>query len=624
MNEAKVDYSLFMFGRLSSTRTEKVRTVRGRFLPVVGAVAATTLALGCLLGQGGALASSPSTADRDGPVAQAAPRADPLSAAEARRRVDRMGGSGSAGLAPATEAAAARVAQADQNGDIRFSVPGGTFQGQLSVSLGTSIPGAVVRYTTNGKKPTDSSTPYRGPLALTATTQVRAQAFQGTRTVGAPGSSVYVARSVDARHDLPLVVLDAYGGGKPTRQYEDVAAMVIPARNGQTSLSSFPAVATRAAFHVRGQSSATFEKTPYRLEFRDNDNKDADYPVLGMPADADWALRGPFPDKTLLRDAFAYGLGREMGLRTPRFAFVEVYLNLDESPLDGEDYQGVYLLVETIENTPDRLGLQRMETTDVTEPAVTGGYVLQFDVLAADPPILACKPASPQDQCWNYLEVLEPKDLQPKQETWLTDYVQKFHNSLRSENPSDPRTGYPAYIDVDSFVNRIIHNELARETDAYIRSTHFFKDRGGKLVAGPLWDYDLGYAAFTGFGGIGAPPLQGWQFEPVWGLPSAGDWFLRLMQDPTFQAKTAARWEQLRGGVLSDVQLMARVEALSTHLTAAAERNFRKWPNLDVATVGGFGTQTTQTWEEQVQIMRTFLVQRSAWLDGSGWRPTVR
>ena len=74
-------------------------------------------------------------------------------------------------------------------------------------------------------------------------------------------------------------------------------------------------MATRAGFKLRGQSSASFEKTPYRLEFWDNAGDDADYPVLGMPADSDWVLRGPFTDKALIREAFIYDLGREMGLQ---------------------------------------------------------------------------------------------------------------------------------------------------------------------------------------------------------------------------------------------------------------------------------------------------------------------
>jgi hypothetical protein len=56
---------------------------------------------------------------------------------------------------------------------------------------------------------------------------------------------------------------------------------------------------------------------------------------------------------------------------------------------------------------------------------------------------------------------------------------------------ADTTTGYPAFIDTPSFVNQVILHELTRNLDAYTRSQYFYKDRDGKVNAGPLWDYDL-------------------------------------------------------------------------------------------------------------------------------------
>jgi CotH kinase protein/Chitobiase/beta-hexosaminidase C-terminal domain len=538
------------------------------------------------------------------------------SAALAEHALDALGGSGSAGVDPADATARTRQQVAALEGDIQFSVPSGTFEGQLSVQLSTTVANAQIRYTTDGTVPTGASPLYQNAVSLQRTTQLRAQAFVGGAASGAMGTSVYVARAVNAQHDLPLVLLDAYGGGKPARDYKDVAVMVMDKKNSVASLAQQPAVATRGGFHLRGQSSANFAKAPYRLEFWNNENKDADFPVLGMPADSDWVLRGPFPDKTLIRDALAYSLGRDMGLRAPRFAFVEVYLNLDAQPMAADDYQGVYLLLETLKNSPDRLNLQKLKKTDLTEPAVTGGYLMQFNAMATEPPTLTCTKKG-NAACWKDLEVKVPDELQPEQQAWITGYVQKFHDALRSANPSDPTTGYPAYIDVNSWVDRIVHNELGREPDAYIRSTAFFKDRGGKLVAGPLWDYDIGYGAWTGFGGA---TTTGWQFQSG---ATTTDWFIKLMQDPSFAAKAKARWESLRTGILSDAQLSARVTALSAPLANAAQRNFTKWPNLNTANVGGFQTQVSQTWQQQLDILRDWLTKRAAWLDTSGWKPTT-
>jgi len=527
----------------------------------------------------------------------------------------RAGASRAAPEAPPAAAPAAAEAQADLTGDITFSAPSGTFRGTLSVSLGTAVSGAQIRYTTNGQPPTASSTLYGSPLQLTATTQLRAQAFVAGAPSGEPGTSLYVARSIDANHDLPLVVVDAYGAGRPGREYVNAATMVFGAApNAATSLGATPAVATRSGVRLRGQSSSTFEKAPYRLEFWDNEDDDADWPVLGMPEDSDWVLRGPFTDKALIRDAFVYGLGREMGIHAPRFAFVEFYLNTDASPLAANDYMGVYMIVETIKNSKDRLDLKQLEEEDTALPKIQGGYIFKFEWMAAEEPILECTGA--QATCWNYLEVEDPSPLNAQQDAWLSQHLQQFHNLMHTTGYTNPQTGYPAWIDVPSFINQMIIYELSREMDSYVRSAYFHKDREGKIFAGPLWDYDLSF----GVGGFfNNTQTSGWQYQQT-RQPTANDWWQILMRDPAFVNQVRIRWQQLRQGLLSNASLNARIDGLAAPLTNAAQRNFQRWPNLTSPTVGFFQTPTANTWQGQVQVMRNWLAQRASWLDStSGW-----
>jgi hypothetical protein len=93
------------------------------------------------------------------------------------------------------------------------------------------------------------------------------------------------------------------------------------------------------------------------------------------------------------------------------------------------------------------------------------------------------------------------------------------------------------------------------------------------------------------------------------------------MKDPSFQQKIAARWSSLRSGPLSDANLTAKIQQLTTPLKNGAQRNFQKWNILNTAQVGGFGTQTTQTWQQQIDILQNFVLKRAAWLDKSGWKP---
>ena len=356
-------------------------------------------------------------------------------------------------------------------GDIIFSVPSSTFTNQVSVSFNSKVSNAEIRYTTDGSAPNGNSRVYNGPLTFTATTQLRAQAFVNGVASGDMGTAIYVASSIDTKHDIPVLILDAYGKGKPERDYRDVAFMLMEPNNSQASLLQTPTVATRAGFHIRGQSSANFEKTPYRIELWDNEGEDAKYTLLGMAKDGDWAILSPFPDKSLIRNALAYELGKKVGLDSPDYRFVEVYINFDNQPVSATDYQGVYLLTEVLQVDKDRINLAKLKEDDLTEPNISGGYLMQFNMMVAEEPLI-------RGNGWSDLEVKEPDDLRPEQMAWITSYIQKVHNSIHSANPSDPQTGYPAYIDVDSFINFVIINEMARQGDSYMRSTYINKDRG--------------------------------------------------------------------------------------------------------------------------------------------------
>jgi hypothetical protein len=500
-------------------------------------------------------------------------------------------------------------------GGIVFSPPSQTFQGQTQVAMSTPSGSFEIRYTTNGQAPTATSTLYGGtPVQLTATTQIRAAAFVGGGPAGLTGTGLYIARAFDMTVDLPIVVIDAYGHGALSatdRTYVDAAFMTFGLSNGSTSLSALPSLATRAAFHIRGNSSASFPKTPYRIELRGPNDLDQDHVVLGMPAESDWVLHGPYPDKALIRNAFVYGLGRDMGMAAPRFAFAEFYLNVAARPLATGDYLGVYLLVESLKNHKDRLNIKQLEPEDIALPAVSGGYIFKFELLAAEPPLLTCTGTT--STCWKDMELVDPEPVQPAQQTYITQYVQTFHDALNGASYTDPATGYAAYINPATFVDQLIIHELSRNLDAYVRSQYFYKDRDAKLSAGPLWDYDL---TFDVGGFFENRNIQGWQHQQSAIRNGVNNtWFQRLLTDPAFTAKVVARWKTLRQGLLSDAQVDARINTLTAGLTNGAARNFARWPILTAARVGQFNTPTQSTWQAQVENMRTWLKARLAWLD---------
>src|SRR5690606_14437635 len=141
---------------------------------------------------------------------------------------------------------------------------GGLFEGQVVVELESRSATAEVRYTLDGSAPTLAAPVYTTPLTVTESMRVRAQAFEGNVPLDAGAGAVFVARNFDVASDLPLIVVDGYGGGKPNRKQngdwvaQEAAVVAIEPTNGVARLSDPASLATRAGYHVRGQSSATF------------------------------------------------------------------------------------------------------------------------------------------------------------------------------------------------------------------------------------------------------------------------------------------------------------------------------------------------------------------------------
>jgi hypothetical protein len=532
-------------------------------------------------------------------------------------------GTGGATTTGSTGGAAPATSGTPLIGGVAFSTPSQSFKAQLAVSMTTAIAGAEIRYTVDGTLPTATSKLSAGTaLIVTATTQLRAQAFVAGTASGLVSTAIYIARTFDLTSKLPIVIVDGYGKGQPTDKnvYKDAAVMIFEPVGGSASLTSLPTIATRAGYHIRGQSSASFPQKPYKLELWDNANADSKYAVLGMPADADWALIAPYYDRALIRNPFVYTLGKDMGMEAPRAQYAEVYVNYAARALGDADYQGIYWLTETIKNSGHRTNLKELETTDTTLPAISGGYIFKFDQAAAEEPKLVCTGSNPistgigtgsgaKGTCWSDLEVVDPDPLGAEQKAWLTTYIQTFHNALHATPIGD----YAASIDVPSFVDYLIVNEVTRNVDAYVRSAYFFKDRDGKLKGGPLWDYNFALAVG---GSTSIDPKGGWQYQ---GTRNINNWFPKLSGDAAFMAQVKTRYKALRTNLLSQASIDQRINMLIAPLDAAAvARDYAKWPVSTVLPGGHSGIvygPSVATWDGQVQAMRDFITARLAWMD---------
>ena len=333
---------------------------------------------------------------------------------------------------------------------------------------------------------------------------------------------------------------------------------------------------------LRGNSSLAFNQKKYTLETRDADGKDLDVSLLGLPAHSEWVLLAPYNDVSMLRDPLAFKLWRDMGHWGPRTVMCEV-------TVDG-DYRGIYIFSEAIKRGTDRVNINKLKKSDISGRDVTGGYLLRIDTFNEDDATFTSKVPGigegnmSSQVIWSCIYP-KKKNLQPEQMAYIESYVDTVEQVIQSDDFADPERGYARYIDVPSFVDYFIHTELSLNADGYKRSAYFYKEKlhadgtGGKLVAGPVWDYNLAYGNCNF---ANANNLEAWCFEGASNNPTPAMW-QRLLQDPNFRKAVKQRYQQLRKGPLSTDALNAYIDSQAKLLSKAADHHFQTYPELLVS-----------------------------------------
>jgi gliding motility-associated-like protein/uncharacterized repeat protein (TIGR02543 family) len=91
---------------------------------------------------------------------------------------------------------------------VTFSLPAGFYTGTQSVTLSCSQPNTTIRYTTNGSTPTAASTAYATPISVSATTVIRAKAFDNSNAT-VPSFVETNTYFINENHTLPVVSVSA-------------------------------------------------------------------------------------------------------------------------------------------------------------------------------------------------------------------------------------------------------------------------------------------------------------------------------------------------------------------------------------------------------------------------------
>lgn len=388
--------------------------------------------------------------------------------------------------------------------------------------------------------------------------------------------------------NLPVVTIDTPGKRAIVDKVNWIEGTKITIRetasDGNSTLTEYGA-------SVKGRGNATwnFEKKPYAIKL----DKKAE--VLGMAKHKRWVLmthvRGFY---------FSNPIGFELSRRSesmewaPSGRYVDLILN--------GDHRGCYYLAEQIKIDPTRVNITEMKSTDIAGEALTGGYLLTYDITYDERykfrsayynmPVMFKDPDPDPDQ--------GEGTLPDEQFNYLQDYINTLEASLKDAGRLAAKE-YLEYIDVDTYIDQYFVWELAgrygwKYTPSHNaeftlpRSVWFHKDRGGKLKAGPVWDFDVYF-----------------MYYEAQAFCNEAQYYKELFSEPSFVARVKEKWPRFKARLEADGGMEAYLDSLYNTAVASARRDRQMWAHI--------WRVNDPTPDEAYPIQRSYLTNKIAWMD---------
>ncbi len=407
---------------------------------------------------------------------------------------------------------------------------------------------------------------------------------------------------------LPVITIDTHENKIPGESIKEVKGRYEVAEDGESEIrasiqlyegQSLPQEMS-AMIHYRGNSSRSFRKKSYDLNFIDKNQNKKNVSILGMEADNNWALHGPYLDRSLLRNYLAMNLTGEIMNYAPNVRYVEVFVN--------NKYEGLYLLMEKISKSEGRLALTSPENnSDMTS------YIVEYD-----------RPYRMDSTLDNFLtytyksfpsaaELKYPKndEYTIEREQFVSRDLSYITNVIYQYPYAQDNEHYKDLIDVQAFYDYFIINELFRNIDAGHYSTYFYRDLKGKLTP-VVWDFNNSVDNYQelSFSESGYSMTQSIFYE-------------RLLKDEDFTNGLIRRYVELRKNKLNEDRINRYIDDTVNFLGNSIERNNTRWQ--DMYDLSQYDTRNylhrvernVENHEEAITQLKGYLEKRGEWLDNN-------
>ncbi len=396
---------------------------------------------------------------------------------------------------------------------------------------------------------------------------------------------------------MPILRIDTKNNREITSKEEYVSCNV-SAENCKDSEQFQDAT---AQIRIRGNSTATAEKKPYRLRF---DKKQS---LFGMNNNAEcknWCLMADYFDPSMMRTSMAFRLADtllEGKYYSSDFTYAEVYIN--------NEYEGVYLICEQSQINPNRIAIFDKEDgytgTDIGYLMIgQGGRTDEPNTLRTNANVLITDLNGESSHCGSMIFSLSGGDYTAEQirfiEDWCTAAFEAVYNAIYlgkyytiDENCTlQPKTDFTenasasemqqqtigALIDLESAVRMYLLDEIVKNLDAGTFNMYVDMSASGnhKLTFAAPWDFDFALGN-TQYDTTYSPEgLYAANFSYSDGVRT-NSWYVMLNGAGWFRERVRAVWQEKYSALLADADEILR---LSEKYTNEFTRNYEKWDLL--------------------------------------------
>ena len=389
---------------------------------------------------------------------------------------------------------------------------------------------------------------------------------------------------------LPVLYLTTNDGSTPTAAKESHKGW-LTVQGGAEFKAGYDG---KMEIKVRGNSTAGLDKKPWKLKL------DGKAEMCGIPKSKHWVLLANYWDESSLRNKLAYDFANGIGSLGMKSDWVECVLN--------GSWQGLYQLCEHIRIAKDRVNIFNWEDEaddrgieggdeDLSwvgeDDDITGGYLFESSEEMDELSRFAIRPRD--DFIFNVM-INSPEYLYTNERMmdWCKSYLGKFYESMVSvDGYSSEGLHYSQYADVDSMAAYFLVMEMFGNDDAEKKSRYFYKDRGGLVKFGPVWDFDWG----VGNNMVSSNP-NGWRAQN-----HKCSFFRQWADDPWFCTRLKEiYWKTARARFAEMLGENGLIASYKAKLLVAGTANDGKWRH-------------TRGFDADVDRLHDFLSRRLEWLD---------